>query len=156
MINFSTLILSSEISGPGGLFDINATLPLVAIQFVILMLVLNIILYGPLLSIIEVRNNNILYELGKAAEFVDEANILTAQYDEKIAKVRKEAQLEITNAQKIHKEILDLEINNSQKYLDTLLDTITTDFENKKTSALNNLEDSVQSLCYDINFLFGL
>ena len=156
MINFSTLILSSEISGPGGLFDINATLPLVAIQFVILMLVLNVILYGPLLTIIEVRNKNILDDLGKAAEFVDEANILTAQYDEQIANVRKKAQLEITNAQKIHKEILDLEINNSQQYLDTLLDTITTDFENKKTSALNNLEYSVQSLCYDINQKFDL
>ena len=36
MINLSILISSSEISGPGGLFDINATLPLVAIQFVLL------------------------------------------------------------------------------------------------------------------------
>jgi hypothetical protein len=34
MINLSILISSSEvISGPGGLFDFNATLPLVAIQF---------------------------------------------------------------------------------------------------------------------------
>jgi len=52
MVNFSILISSSEVSGPGGLFDINATLPLVAIQFVLLMLILNAILYNPLLSII--------------------------------------------------------------------------------------------------------
>jgi hypothetical protein len=32
MINLS-IISSSEVSGPGGLFDFNATLPLVAIQF---------------------------------------------------------------------------------------------------------------------------
>ena len=37
MINFSILISSSEVSGPGGLFDIDATLPLVAIQFLLLM-----------------------------------------------------------------------------------------------------------------------
>ena len=36
MINLSILISSSEVSGPGGLFDLNATLPLVAIQFVII------------------------------------------------------------------------------------------------------------------------
>jgi F-type H+-transporting ATPase subunit b len=151
MINFSTLILSSEVNGPGGLFDINATLPLVAIQFLLLMVVLNIILYNPLLTIIEERKEYILTNLGKASELLAEANSLTAQYEEELRSVRKEAQLEITNSQKIHKEILDLEINISQKYLDNLLDTITGDFETRKTSALNNLEGSVQSLCNDIN-----
>jgi len=151
MINFSTLILSSEVNGPGGLFDIDATLPVVAIQFVLLMVVLNIVLYNPLLTIIEERKEYILTNLGKASELLAEANILTAQYEEELTSVRKEAQLEITNSQKIHKEILDLEINISQKYLDNLLDTITNDFEGRKTSALNNLEESVQSLCDDIN-----
>lgn len=151
MINFSTLILSSEVEGPGGLFDIDATLPLVAIQFLLLMVILNIVLYNPLLTIIEERKEYILTNLGKASELLAEANNLTAQYEEELTSVRKEAQLEITNSQKIHQEILDLEINISQKYLDNLLDTITNDFENKKTLALNNLEASVQSLCNDIN-----
>ena len=151
MINFSTLILSSEVNGPGGLFDIDATLPLVAIQFLLLMVILNIVLYNPLLTIIEERKEYILTNLGKASELLAEANNLTAQYEEELASVRKEAQLEITNSQKIHQEILDLEINISQKYLDNLLDTITNDFESRKTLALNNLEESVQSLCNDIN-----
>jgi F-type H+-transporting ATPase subunit b len=151
MINFSTLILSSEIDGPGGLFDIDATLPLVAIQFLLLMVILNIVLYNPLLTIIEERKEYILTNLGKASELLAQANNLTAQYEEELTSVRKEAQLEITNSQKIHQEILDLEINISQKYLDNLLDTITNDFESRKTSALNNLEESVQSLCNDIN-----
>ena len=151
MINFSTLILSSEVEGPGGLFDIDATLPLVAIQFLLLMVILNIVLYNPLLTIIEERKEYILTNLGKASELLAEANNLTAQYEEELASVRKEAQLEITNSQKIHQEILDLEINISQKYLDNLLDTITNDFESRKTLALNNLEESVQSLCNDIN-----
>ena len=55
MINFSILISSSEVSGPGGLFDINATLPLVAIQFVLLMVALNVVLYNPLATDIETR-----------------------------------------------------------------------------------------------------
>jgi len=52
MVNTPLLICNSEISGPGGLFDIDATLPLVAIQFLLLMVILNILLYSPLLSII--------------------------------------------------------------------------------------------------------
>ena len=151
MINFSTLILSSEVIGPGGLFDINATLPLVAIQFILLTIVLNIILYNPLLTVIEERKEYILTNLGKASTLLAEASNLTAQYEEELTEIRKNAQLEITAAQKIHKEILELEIIISQKYLDNLLDTITSDFEDKKTSALNNLEESVKSLCDNIN-----
>lgn len=147
MVNLSILISSSEVSGPGGLFDINATLPLIAIQFLLLMVVLNIILYNPLLSVITERNEYILNNLAKASEILSEANKLTAQYEEELSSVRKEAQLEITNSQKIHKEILDIELNISQKYIDNLLDTITVDLTDKKNTALNSLDNIVQSLC---------
>lgn len=150
MINFSILISNSEVSGPGGLFDINATLPLVAIQFVLLVVVLNIILYNPLLTIIEERKEYILTNLGKASEILAEANALTTKYEKELASVRKEAQLEITNSQKIHKEILETELNISQKYIDNLLDTIQKDLLAKKNIALNSLDDIVQSLCADI------
>ena len=150
MINLSILISSSEVSGPGGLFDFNATLPLVAIQFVLLTVLLNIILYNPLLTIIEERKEYILTNLGKASELLAEANKLTAQYEQELADVRKEAQLEITNSQKIHKEILEIELNISQKYIDNLLDNIQKDLLAKKNLALNSLDEIVQSLCVDI------
>jgi F-type H+-transporting ATPase subunit b len=150
MINFSILISSSEVSGPGGLFDFNATLPLVAIQFVLLTVILNFILYTPLLTIIEERKEYILTNLGKASEVLSEADKLTAQYEQELTSVRTEAQLEITNSQKIHKEILEIELNISQKYIDNLLDTIQKDLLSKKNIALNSLDDIVQSLCVDI------
>ena len=150
MVNFSILISSSEVSGPGGLFDINATLPLVAIQFVILMVTLNALLYSPLLTIIEERKEYILTNLSKASEILAEANKLTTQYEQELDSVRKEAQLEITNSQKIHKEILEVELNISQKYIDNLLDTITKDLLAKKDIALNSLDEIVQTLCANI------
>ena len=149
MINLSILI-SEEVSGPGGLFDINATLPLVAIQFVLLTVILNVVLYSPLLTVIEERKEYILTNLGKASEILAEANKLTTQYEQELNSVRKEAQLEITNSQKIHKEILETELNISQKYIDNLLDTITKDLLTKKEIALNSLDEIVQSLCLDI------
>ena len=150
MINLSILISSSEVSGPGGLFDIDATLPLVAIQFLLLMVILNIILYNPLLTVIEERKEYILTNLSKASEILAEANKLTTQYEQELDSVRKEAQLEITNSQKIHKEILEVELNISQKYIDNLLDTITKDLLAKKEIALNNLDEIVQSLAINI------
>jgi F-type H+-transporting ATPase subunit b len=150
MVNLSILISNSEVSGPGGLFDIDATLPLVAIQFLLLIVILNIILYSPLLTIIEERKEYILTNLGKASELLSEANKLTAQYEEELNSVRKEAQLEITNSQKIHKEILEIELNISQKYINNLLDTIQKDLLAKKNIALNSVDGIVKSLCADI------
>ena len=150
MINLSILISSSEVSGPGGLFDFDATLPLVAIQFLLLMVILNIILYNPLLTIIDERKEYILTNLSKASETLAEANKLTMKYEQELDSVRKEAQLEITNSQKIHKEILEVELNISQKYIDNLLDTITKDLFAKKSIALNSLDEVVQLLCENI------
>jgi F-type H+-transporting ATPase subunit b len=150
MINLSILISSSEVSGPGGLFDFNLTLPLVAIQFVLLTVLLNIILYNPLLTVIEERKEYILTNLSKASELLAEANKLTEQYEQELNNVRKEAQSEITNSQKIHKEILEIELDISQKYIDNLLDTIQKDLLAKKNMALNSLDEIVQSLCVDI------
>ena len=150
MINFSILISSSEVSGPGGLFDINATLPLVAIQFLLLMFILNVLLYNPLLTVIEERKEYILTNLSEASKILAEANKLTTQYEQELEDVRKQAQLEITKSQKIHKEILEVEVNISQKYIDNLLDTITKDLFAKKEIALNNLDEIVQSLATDI------
>ena len=150
MINLSILISSSEVSGPGGLFDINATLPLVAIQFLLLMVVLNVVLYNPLLTVIEERKEYILTNLSEASKILAEANKLTTQYEQELEDVRKQAQLEIAKSQKIHKEILEVEVNISQKYIDNLLDTITKDLLSKKEIALNNLDEIVQSLATDI------
>lgn len=150
MINFSTLISLSEVEGPGGLFDINATLPLVATQFILLMVLLNTILYSPLLTIIEERKEYILSNLAEASEKLAQAKELTIQYEQDLETARKEAQLEITNSQNIHKEILNLELEISQKYIDNLLEVISNDLTKQKETALNNLEIIVQSLCVEV------
>jgi len=150
MINLSILISSSEVSGPGGLFDINATLPLVGIQFAVLMVILNIILYSPLLTIIEERKEYILSYLAEASEKLAQAKKLTTQYEKDLENTRKEAQLEIANSQNIHKEILEIELEISQKYIDSLLETISVDLLEKKKTTLANLDTSVKALCAEV------
>jgi F-type H+-transporting ATPase subunit b len=137
-------------NGPGGLFDINATLPLVAAQFLVLMVILNIILYNPLLNIIEERKDYILTNLVKAAEMISQANELTKQYEQELENVQKKVQAEIINSQKFHKEVLENELDISQNYLDNLLKTITKDLLDKKAVTLNNMDQMVQSLCTTI------
>ena len=145
------LISNSEVSGPGGLFDLDATLLLVAIQFVLLTIILNIILYNPLLTIIEQRKDYILTNLSKASELISEANKLITQYEQELNSARKEAQLEITNSQKIHKKLLEVELDISQEHIDSLLDNITADLLTKKDIALSSLDETVESLCKNID-----
>lgn len=150
MINFLTLISSSEVGGPGGLFDFDATLPLVAFQFLLLMVILNVILYAPLLMVIDERKAYILTNLEKASELLTKANKLTTEYEEQLDSARKQTQLEITSTQKRNKEFLEVEIQLSQVYIDSLLDIITKDLLSKKSLALKNLDDIVESLCKNI------
>ena len=50
----------------------------------------------------------------------------------------------------IHKEILAIELDISQKYIDSLLDTISNDLLDKKKTALDSLDSIVQSLCTEV------
>jgi len=150
MINFSLLTSNSESAGPGGLFDIDATLPLVMVQFLFLMFILNTIFYTPLLTIIDERKQYILTNLGQASDLLAEANLLTNQYEEEIKVARTDAQLEIINSQQIHKNILEFELNSSQDSIDSLLTTIMKDLSTKKDIALNNLDNVVKSLSNNI------
>jgi len=151
MINFSTSILSSEATnGPGGLFDIGATLPLVAIQFLLLMVILNVLLYNPLLTIIEERKEYILTNLNTASELLVKANSIINDYQEKITRVRKETQLDIVNTQKIYKEILDIEVSISQKYINNFLEINTKSLNTQRMLTLDNLDGEIKTLCEEM------
>jgi len=105
----------------GGLFDIGATLPLVALQFLILMIILNIILYKPLISLGNKRNENILDNLSKASEIILITSNMTNKYEESLLSTKKEAKQSITELQKIQKEKFDIELNASQKSIEIVI-----------------------------------
>lgn len=151
MVNLSTLILSSEVVGPGGLFDFDATLPLIMVQFLLLIVILNILLYEPLLTVIEERQDYILTNLSKAAELLAQTNELVTTYEENLSTARKQAQLEITNSQKIHKDKFEQELNSFQKSIDTLLFNMIRRISIRRTEALNDLPTVVQSLSKEVS-----
>ena len=68
----------------------------------------------------------------------------------KLDKAKKIAQTEISIAQKLYKEILDIETKKSQKSIDDFLDVITNNFVVKKDQALASLEGEIDSLSTQI------
>lgn len=148
MTETSILLLASE--KPGGLFDFDGTLPLMAIQFLALMFLLNFILYTPLLNVINDRNQYISKNLANASSILSQSNQLIKQYETELGKARKEAQLEISTLQKLHKSILETEARSSQKVIDEFLVKITNSFKAKKDKVLVSLESEIDSLSSQI------
>ena len=81
------------------LFDVYATLPLMAIQFLILMAVLNAILYKPLGAAIDERDAYVRNAKAGAAERLAKAEKLAADYEQSLADTRREARSVIEAAQ---------------------------------------------------------
>ena len=148
MTDTSIFFLATEKTG--GLFDLDGTLPLMAIQFLALMFLLNLILYTPLLNVINDRNQYISKNLANASNILAQSNQLIKQYEVELAKARKEAQLEISTLQKLHKNILETEARSSQKLIDEFLLKITNSFKLKKEKILTNLESEIDSLSSQI------
>jgi len=145
-MNEQIFILLAQEGGPGGLFDIGATLPLVALQFLVLMFVLNSILYNPLITLMNQRNEYILDNLSKASEMLITAEELTTQYETELASTKKEAQQEISQLKKVQKESFDNELSLSQKSIDTLVGKILENFAAKKETVLAGLGSEIDSL----------
>jgi len=144
-MNEQILIVLAE-EGPGGLFDFGATLPLIAVQFLVLMFVLNLILYTPLLTLINKRNEYIVSNLAKASEMLAEANQLTAEYEEELTKTKKQAQLELLQSQNAQKASFNEELSLAQKSVEMLIQEVLNNFEAKKKNILDKLETDVTSL----------
>lgn len=142
------IILGAE--GEGGLFDFNATLPLMAAQIVILTLLLNLVFYKPLTDTILERQDFIQKSLADAKEFLSKAETLFEDYEEKLALGRKEAQLLVSNAEKEAQEIVSVEVLKAQQDAQSLIEETTQELEKQKTQAIGMLEQQVDLLTDEI------
>ena len=86
--------------GAGGLFDFNATLPLMAIQFVLLTVALTFIFYKPVSKVLDDRELYISGNLTQASEKLIKADELYKQYDEQLKTAKVNAQATIAKAEK--------------------------------------------------------
>jgi len=145
-MNEHIFIILAEENGPGGLFDIGATLPLVAIQFLLLMYVLNVILYNPLITLMSQRNEYILDNLTKASNILLTTSELTLQYETELAITKKGTKKEIIELQKIQKKLFANELDLSQKDIDLLVQDSLDNFTRKKETVLNNLTPEINTL----------
>ena len=144
LIPLAQILAMSE--GAGGLFDFNATLPLMAIQFVLLTTILTFTFYKPVGKVLEERETLISGNLATASERLLKADTLYEQYDEQLKEARKNAQVIILASEKEAKEIVALEIDQARKDAASLIDKTNRELEAQKNLALEKLETQVDEL----------
>lgn len=144
----SVLFLATEKTG--GLFDLDGTLPVVAIQFLILMFVLNTVLYTPLLDTIAERKTYVSTLTADASNIVEQVNTLSTSYKTELDKIKREAKAEISNSQRLYKEVLEIETQTSKKQIDEFLDKTTENFNSRKNQVVTSLETEIDALSTQI------
>jgi len=132
--------------GSGGLFDFNATLPLMAIQFILLTVVLTFIFYKPVSKVLDERESYISGNLTQASEKLITADGLYKQYDEQLKTARANAQQVIAQSEKEAKDVVALEIDQARKDATTLIEKTNKELEAQKSLALQQLESQVDEL----------
>ena len=132
--------------GAGGLFDFNATLPLMAIQFVLLMVVLTFIFYKPVSKVLEDREEYISGNLTQASDKLIKADELYKQYDEQLKTAKVTAQATIAQAEKEAKDSVALEIGEARADAAKLIERTNKELEAQKSTALAQLETQVDEL----------
>jgi F-type H+-transporting ATPase subunit b len=150
------IFLTLEEIGRGGLFDFGATLPLLIIQFAILTFVLNVILYNPILNILNERNEYLLSTLTQASDLLNEANLITEKYELDLQSKRKQIQADLSSSEQIYKQVWELELQMIQKECDAYVTKYNTYLLTEKENAFKVLETKIDSLGVQIlGKLFG-
>ena len=132
--------------GAGGLFDFNATLPLMALQIILLSVVLTFVFYKPVSKIIDEREAYINGNLTTASEKLIKADELYSEYDEELKAARVNAQAIISKSEKEAKDAVALEIGQARDDAAKLIERTNKELEAQKSLALEKLETQVDEL----------
>ena len=96
----------------GGLFDFDATLPLMAVQVVLLTFILNALFFKPVGRVVEEREDYVLTNQTEAKQKLAEVEKLEADLRTQLKEARKSAQKVISEAEedsnRLYKEALAL------------------------------------------------
>ncbi len=132
------------------MFDFDATLPFMALQFLLLAALLNAIFYKPLTKVLDDRDNYIRTNNLDARERLAKAERLTKEYEQQLAQARKQSQATVEAAQVEAKKITAEKIAQAQKEAQVQREQAASEIEQQKQEALHTLEQQVDGLSRQI------
>jgi F-type H+-transporting ATPase subunit b len=154
-MTYWTILLAVEAAaeaaeGKGGLFDIDATMPLMAVQFLILVALLNVLFYKPLGKAIDDRANYIRTNQVDAQERLSKAESLAKQYEQELNDTRRQAQAVVAEAEADAQKIAAQKVAEAQQEAQAQREQAQRELDQQKQEALQTLEQQVDSLSRQI------
>ncbi len=143
-------LFAVEAGKEGGLFDLDATLPLMAIQFLVLVLLLNATFYKPLGKAIDERNDYVRKNQLDAQERLAKAEQLAKQYEQELAGARKRSQSIVADAQADAQKIAAEKIAEAQREAQGQREQAAREIEQQKQEAMASLQQQVDALSRQI------
>jgi len=134
----------------GGLFDLDATLPLMAVQFLILVVVLNALFYKPVGKVLDDRDAYIRGTQAEAQERLKKAEALAKQFEQELADTRRQAQAIVAAAQADAQKIAVEKIAAAQKEAQAQREQAQGELDRQKAEAFQSLELQVDALSQQI------
>ncbi len=132
------------------MFDFDATMPLMAVQFLLLTALLNVVFYKPLTKALDERDDYIRNNEADAREKLAKAQSIVSEYEKQISQARKESQGLVEQAQADARAIVARKTAEAQKAVQSQREQAALEIQQQKATALSTLEQQVDSLSRQI------
>lgn len=132
------------------MFDFDATLPLMAVQFLLLMVLLNALFYKPLTKALDDRDAYIRSNQVDAKERLEKSERLAKQYEQELADSRRKAQAIIAAAQDDAQKIAAQQMAEAQQEAQAQREQAQKELDQQRDEAMRSLEQQVESLSRQI------
>ncbi len=142
--------VAEEVEAGGGLFDFDATLPMMALQFVILILVLNAIFYKPLGRAIDEREDYVRNTEKEARDRLTRSEELAEKYERELGETRVKARDTIAKARAEATKIANQKVAEAQQEAVKERESAQAEIDRERQEALASLEGQVDDLSRQI------
>merc|ERR1719240_600147 len=150
--NLGTVLLGNLLmtmpahAGSGKVFDFNATLPIMAAQFLLLMLFLDRTWFSPVGKVLDERDANIRARLLSVDSDTGELESLQNEAENLLKNARAEAQARIAESKNKASSQAQIELAVKKSKLDSELVKVVKELDAEKANVRKDLEDKVSTL----------
>jgi F-type H+-transporting ATPase subunit b len=142
------MIDSTILLAEGGLFDLNATLPLMMVQLLILAVVLNALFFKPLGKVLDDRSDYVSSNRLGAQEKLDKSKALVQQFEQELSDTRRQAQALIAEAQA--QKLAAQELAAAQGEAQVQREQVQTEINAQRSAAMATLDQQIDALSNQI------
>lgn len=132
------------------MFDFDATLPLMAVQFLILAVLLNALFYKPIGKALDERSDYVRDSRLGAEARLEQAKQLAQQYEQDLADTRRQAQTVLAEAQAEAQKIAATQMGAALQDAQAQREKARREIDEQKAVALTSLEQQVDALSHQL------